>query len=91
VTLWAKELIAGLLKMDMMAMMIAVMRYAKGLFEVFASRFWLGGGMVICLRMMRDTIQLEKMVLIYASREVCQVAQPKGAFRSKMNHLRLNC
>jgi hypothetical protein len=51
VTFWAKEVMAGLLKMDIMAMMIAVMRYAKGLFEVFASRFWLGGGMMICLKM----------------------------------------
>jgi hypothetical protein len=39
VTFCPKEVMAGLLKMDMMAMMIAVMRYTKGLFEVFASRF----------------------------------------------------
>lgn len=39
VNFWAKELMAGLLRMEMMAMMIAVTRYRRVLFEDFASRF----------------------------------------------------
>ena len=40
VNFWAKELMTGLLRMEMMAMMIAVTRYSRILFEDLASRFW---------------------------------------------------
>jgi hypothetical protein len=42
----AKELIAGLWKMDMMAMMKAVTSMRMALFEDFASRLVILGGMI---------------------------------------------
>jgi hypothetical protein len=60
----AKELIAGLWKTDMMAMMKAVASSKSALFEDFASRLVILGGMIGFVLLMEKTVESVKVLVI---------------------------